>query len=65
MFEQPLFFSAVTPSPAVLYADESPLNDLDESEQDVEQQLPDPDQLIESLENADEALESISDPAQV
>lgn len=41
------------------------MNDLDESEQDVEQQLPDPDQLIESLENADEALESISDPAQV
>lgn len=45
----------------VLWADESPLNDLDEAEHETDE-LPDEEELIEALEQADQESPA-TDPA--
>ncbi|TLX56764.1 hypothetical protein DN824_14480 [Stutzerimonas nosocomialis] len=45
-------------------ADESPLNDMDDADSELDDQAPDADQLIEALESLDEGSPQTSDPVQ-
>nr|WP_258190399.1 hypothetical protein [Stutzerimonas azotifigens] len=45
-------------------ADESPLNDMDDADSELDDQAPDEEQLIEALEELDEGAPQTSDPAQ-